>query len=160
MAKSKSKTKTKKISANSILLAVLYIVIGILFIAFRSSLLKWALTISGVLAIAYGVYLLLQKQWLNGILFIALGLVLILGGWLFIEFILLIFGIVLIIYGIKDLIFEFKKGKKSIFGIIVACLTILAGILLIVSKWVVLDWLFIIIGIVLIADGVMAFLNK
>ena len=155
--------KKKKLSTNTILLAALYILIGALFIVFRSGMLNWMLTIAGVLAIAYGVYLLLQKQWVNGIIFIAFGLLLILGGWLFLEFILLIFGIVLVVYGVKDLIIELKKSKKSVLAIVIACLTILAGIFLIVSKWTrdtVLDVMCIITGVVLIVDGVMAFLKK
>ena len=155
--------KKKKLSTNTILLAALYVIIGALFIIFRSGMLNWMLTIAGILALAYGIYLLLQKQWVNGIIFIALGILLILGGWLFLTFVLLIFGICLVVYGVKDLILALKKSKKSILAIVIACLTIVAGIFLIVSKWTrdtVLDVLCIITGVILIVDGIIAFLNK
>ena len=49
----------KKVPTNTLIMAILYIVLGILFIAFRSGMLDWALTISGILAIAYGIYLII-----------------------------------------------------------------------------------------------------
>lgn len=152
--------KNNKLSTNTLLTAILYIVIGILFIAFRSGLLGWALTVSGILAIAYGIYLIIKKDLVLGIIFVVLGILLILGGWLFVEIILIVFGVALIVYGVKGLIAAFQSKSKSIFAIVVSCLTIVAGILFVVSKWAMLDWMFIVIGVVLIVDGVMALINK
>ena len=153
--------KSKKVSSDTLILAILYIVIGILFIAFRSALLNWLLTVAGILAIAYGIYLIIKKQIVLGIIFVAVGIALILGGWLFLTIALIVLGVVLIIYGAKDLITLLQaKGKTPVFPVLVACLTILAGILLVVSKWAFLDWFFIVIGAILIVDGVLALIKK
>ena len=153
--------KSKKPSADTFVMAILYIVIGILFIAFRSALLNWMLTVTGILAIAYGIYLIVKKQIVLGIIFVAVGIALILGGWLFLTIALIVLGVVLIIYGAKDLIALLQaKGKTPVFPVLVACLTILAGILLVVSKWAFLDWFFIVIGAILIVDGVLALIKK
>ena len=152
--------KKNSLSTNTVLAAVLFILIGILFVAFRSGLLGWALTVSGILAIAYGIYLIIKKDIVLGIIVVILGVALILGGWLFLEIILIVFGIALIAYGIKGLVTALQAKSKSFFAILVSCLTIVAGILFVVSKWAILDWMFIVIGIVLIVDGVMALINK
>ena len=153
--------KRKKASSDALVMAILYIVIGILFIAFRSALLNWMLTVTGVLAIAYGIYLIVKKQLVLGIIFVAVGIALILGGWLFLEIALIVLGVVLIIYGAKDLVSLLQaKGKTPVFPVLVACLTILAGILLVVSKWAFLDWFFIVIGAILIVDGIFALIRK
>lgn len=153
--------KSKKPSTDTIIMAILYIVIGILFIAFRSALLNWMLTVTGILAIAYGIYLIVKKQLVPGIIFTVIGVVLILGGWLFLTIVLMILGVLLIIYGVKDLVELLQaKGKTPVIPVIVSCLTIIAGILLVVSKWAFLDWFFIVIGALMIVDGVLALIKK
>ncbi len=153
--------KNKKQSYDAIVMAILYIVIGILFIAFRSSLLDWMLTVSGILAIAYGIYQIIKKNLVPGIIFVVVGILLILGGWLFLEIALIIFGVLLIVYGAKELVMLLQaKGKTPIFPLLVSCLAIVAGILLVVSKWAFFDWFFIVIGVILIIDGILALIKK
>ena len=153
--------RKKQSSTDAIIMAILYIVIGILFIAFRSALLNWMLTATGILAIAYGIYLIVKKQLVLGIIFAVVGVVLILGGWLFLTIVLIILGVLLIVYGVKDLVELLQaKGKTPVIPVLVACLTIIAGILLVVSKWAFLDWFFIVIGALLIVDGVLALIKK
>ena len=106
-------------------------------------------------------YLIIKKNLVPGIIFVVVGILLILGGWLFLTIALIIFGVLLIVYGAKDLIELLQaKGKTPVFPVIVACLTIIAGILLVVSKWAFLDWFFIVIGALLIVDGILALIKK
>ncbi len=151
---------SKKLSTGTILAALLYIIIGAMFIVFRSSMLGWALTVAGILAIAYGIYLSFNKQLVLGIIFAVVGVLLIVGGWVFLNIILIVFGVLLVVYGVKGLIEALQKKKKAVFPIVVSILTIVAGILFIVSKWALVDWMFIIIGAVLIIDGILALINK
>ena len=151
---------SKKLSTGTILAALLYIIIGAMFIVFRSSMLGWALTDAGILAIAYGIYLSFNKQLVLGIIFAVVGVLLIVGGWVFLNIILIVFGVLLVVYGVKGLIEALQKKKKAVFPIVVSILTIVAGILFIVSKWALVDWMFIIIGAVLIIDGILALINK
>ncbi len=146
MAKSSSKV------TNNMVYALLYVIVGILFIVFKSGMLNWLMTIIGVVFIALGVYDIIKKKITNGIIEAAIGVVVIVGGWVFVEIVLIVFGALLIVKGATDLISLFK-GSKNVVSIIVAILTIALGVLLIVSKWVALDWMFIVIGIVFIVEG-------
>ncbi len=153
MAKSSSKV------TNNMVYALLYVIVGILFIVFKSGMLNWLMTIIGVVFIALGVYDIIKKKITNGIIEAAIGVVVIVGGWVFVEIVLIVFGALLIVKGVTDLISLFK-GSKNVVSIIVAILTIALGVLLIVSKWVALDWMFIVIGIVFIVEGAFSLLPE
>lgn len=153
MAKSSSKV------TNNVVYALLYVIVGILFIVFKSGMLNWLMTIIGVVFIALGVYDIIKKKITNGIIEAAIGVVVIVGGWVFVEIVLIVFGALLIVKGVTDLISLFK-GSKNVVSIIVAILTIALGVLLIVSKWVALDWMFIVIGIVFIVEGAFSLFSE
>ncbi len=153
MAKSSSKV------TNNMVYALLYVIVGILFIVFKSGMLNWLMTIIGVVFIALGVYDIIKKKITNGIIEAAIGVVVIVGGWVFVEIVLIVFGALLIVKGVTDLISLFK-GSKNVISIIVAILTIALGVLLIVSKWVALDWMFIVIGIVFIVEGAFSLFSE
>ena len=87
-------SSNKKVS-NSVMYAVLYILIGVLFIVFKSSMLNWLMTIAGIVFIALGIYDIIKKNMTNGIIEAVIGVVIILGGWLFVEVVLIIFGALL-----------------------------------------------------------------
>ena len=153
MAKSSSKV------TNNMVYALLYVIVGILFIVFKSGMLNWLMTIIGVVFIALGVYDIIKKKITNGIIEAAIGVVVIVGGWVFVEIVLIVFGALLIVKGATDLISLFK-GSKNVVSIIVAILTIALGVLLIVSKWVALDWMFIVIGVVFIVEGAFSLFSE
>lgn len=156
MATKKKNTKSKKVSTTTLLTALLYIVIGILFIAFKSSMLDWVMTITGILAIAYGIYLIIKRKLVLGIIFAAVGVALILGGWLFLEIVLLVLGVALVIYGAVGVIEGIQK-KRGFITILLSVLTIVVGVLFIVNKWAAVDWVFIVCGVILIIDGAIGF---
>ena len=141
---------TKKVS-NNVIAAILYILLGVLFIVFKAGMLNWLMTIVGIVFIALGVYDIIQRRLTNGIIEAVIGVV-ILGGWLFVEIVLIVLGALLVVKGASDLI-ALCKGSKDVIAIIVAALTIILGILLIVSKWAMLDWMFIVVGVVFIVEG-------
>lgn len=151
MAKSTHKVTDSMVSA------ILYVLVGILFVIFKSSMLNWLMTIIGIVFVALGIYDIIKKNLTNGIIEAVIGIVIIVGGWVFVELVLIVFGALLIVKGATDLIALFK-GSKNVVSIIVAILTIALGILLIVSKWVALDWMFIVIGVVFIVEGLFALL--
>lgn len=151
--------KSKKHVSDNVVYALLYILIGVLFIVFKNSILNWLMTIIGVVFIALGVIDILHKNLTTGIVEAVIGIVIILGGWLFVEIVLIVFGALLIVKGATDLVKQFQ-GKRNVVKIIISILTVALGILLIVSKWVVLEWFFIVIGIAFILDGAFALLQK
>ncbi len=150
---------SKKAKVNNALInAALYILVGVLLCIFRSAVLNWAMTAIGAVLIVFGVLKIVKSELVEGIVMAAIGLLIILGGWLFVDIILLILGIALAAKGILDLIKGI--GDKNTPVIVAAAIMTLIGIALIVCKWFLVDWLFIIIGGVLIIDGVLMALGK
>ncbi len=155
----------KKLTQNQLFTAIALIVIGVLFCCFRSSMLNVLLTIVGAVLIVLGGYDLYRKQWVAGAIELVLGIVIIVCGWTILELTLVILGAVFVVYGIYTLIITVGKTKSykdvnAILGLVKPILAIIFGILLIVSKWVAVDWLFIIIGVLAIIDGVLMLIKK
>ncbi len=138
--------------------ALLYVLVGILFIAFRGEALNWMLTVIGVLFLVDGVLALVRRDTIAAAVGLTIGLLVILGGWLFVQIILFIFGALLIAKGVLALLESFQN-KTSIIPLLSACGTLVVGILLIVSGGKVLDWLFIIVGVLFILDGILSVLE-
>ncbi len=154
----KEKNMSSKKSNQNLINAALYILIGVLLCIFRASVLDWAMTAIGIVLIAIGILNIVKKALAEGIIMAAIGVVVILGGWLFIDIILLILGVALLIKGVLDLVRAIEH--KSVPTIVGSVITMVVGVMLVVSKWALLDWLFIIIGAVLIVDGVLMALGK
>ena len=69
------------------------------------------------------------------------------------------FGI-FIVKGVFELLACFSFPKISIIALLSAVLTIVCGVLLIVSKWEMVDSFLIVIGVILILDGIFMFFGK
>ena len=130
--------KLKNVNKN-LVNAILYILVGILFIIFKGSVLNWLFTIVGILFIVFGVIDVLNKNLTSGV--VSIGIVLILGGWLFVEIVLIVFGVLIAVKGVIALLDAVKA--KNVANILVAVVTVAVGVMLIISKWVMLDWFFI-----------------
>lgn len=140
--------------------AILYILLGVLFVVFKSSMLNWLLTIAGIALIALGVFDIVRKNLYTGIIEAIVGIVLIVGGWVFVEIVLIVLGAALIVKGAVALVGLIQVHSKNAMAIISQILTIVVGVLLIVSKWVMLDWFFIVLGVICIVDGFFALIQK
>lgn len=149
MAKAKSSNKL-----NALLTALIFILIGVLFVIYKGTILNWIMTALGIVLIVLGAIDLSKRRTVNGVVELVLGILLIVAGWAFVAVAMICMGAILIIKGVSDLLLSSKV--KSVFGIIFSLLTIAIGVCLIVSYWVAIDWLFIAIGVVLIVDGVIA----
>lgn len=149
----------KKINPN-LTSALIYIILGVLFCIFKAGVLDWLMTIAGALFIVFGVLDLVRFATTSGIINIAIGAVILLGGWFFLEVVLLVFGILLTVKGAIALANALKALNKSAFDILFPALTIVVGIMLIASKWALMDWFFIIMGVMFVIDGVLALLGK
>ena len=144
-------------SLNSMISAVMYVVIGILFCTLRSGMLNIVMSLIGALLIAMGVInILINKNNIAGILNIAIGLLVILGGWLFIKAALITFGVMIILKGPMDLLNSLKF--KTVLGVLSAVITMVVGILVIFSNW--LDVLFLVLGVILIINGILTLVSS
>lgn len=138
--------------------AVLYMAVGVLFFIFRSGMLNVPMTVAGVAFIVAGIVSLVNKALISGVFYMIIGALVLLCGWLFVEVVLLVFGVLLFARGLLDLVASFKVN--SAFALIASALTIVAGVMLVVSKWAMLDWIFVVLGVLFFADGVMALFGK
>lgn len=157
--------KKKTLTNNQLFSAIALIVIGILFCCFRSGMLNVLFTIVGAVLIVLGAYDLFRKNWVMGAIELAFGIVIIVCGWTVLEITLLVLGIIFIIYGIYNLIVTAGKIKNfknanAWLALVKPLLLIIFGILLVVAKWVIADWIFIVIGVIAIIDGVLAIIGK
>lgn len=153
-----AKRKMKQQGNSALLTAALYLLVGILFCVFKGGVLGWLFTVVGILFLVQGVLSILAKDTVSGAISLVIGLVLLIGGWTIVEIILIVFGILMLVKGGATL-FALLNGKPSAMQLLTAAGTIIIGILLIVSRWVALDWFFIIMGLFFIVDGVISLLG-
>ncbi len=155
-----AKLKLQLTTAN-ILTCVLFVLVGILLIVLGATgLLSIMMTIAGVLFIAYGCYNVFLKNYIEGIIEIVIGAVIIICGWVIAQYVLLIFGILLIVKGAYDLITMIINKKLTTTALVVACVTIVIGILLCVAPFAIGDIICFIVGAIFIVNGVLALFGK
>ncbi len=152
MAKRRNRSLISALKSRAVLMSLLYIIVGVLFIAFRTQMLNVMMTIIGVLFIIYGVAdLLVMHNTVSGILGIAVGVVILICGSQFTTIVLIIFGVYLAIQGAINLLDSIRHN--NLLGTLFACLAIVVGIMLIIGQWFMVDWFFIVMGAVFIIDG-------
>ena len=160
MAKSKKSGLKLDLSAHNLLSCLFFAVVGILLLALRAGSLEILMTVAGVLLIILGIVdVFKDKDYLEGIVQIGIGVAIIVLGWLLVEILLLILGIVLVIKGVLDVVKNYKNGFLAILP---ALITIVVGIILIVTKWAwtIIDILCIIAGIIFLINAVLTLFGK
>lgn len=154
---SKSKFKLE-LSQNNILTCIIYALIGLMLIILQSSVLGILMTIIGVLLIVLGIVDIAKtKNLTKGIIETVAGVAIIVCGWLIADIVLLMFGILLIFKGIIEVANTYKNGFMSILSSIV---TIVIGILLVISKWTLMDTICIIAGAIFVINSILALFGK
>ena len=147
-----------KKSNSELFASLLYIIIGVLLVIFRSQTLDWAMTIAGILFVVFGILELVKKNWVGGAISLLIGIVILVLGWTVAWLVLLVLGILIAIKGIVALINELKKKKVTVLGVLFPVLTVVAGIALAFGG--ALHWLLIIGGIFLIVDGALGLIGS
>ena len=137
--------------------SLLYIIIGVLLVIFRSQTLNWAMTIAGIIFIVSGVLDLIKKNWTGGAVSLIIGIAILVLGWLATTIVLLVLGILIAVKGIVALIDVFKKSKKNALEIVFPILSIVVGLMLAFGN--ALDIMILIVGILLAIDGVIGFIG-
>ncbi|MBE6697437.1 MAG: hypothetical protein E7581_02830 [Ruminococcaceae bacterium] len=152
MAKSK-----KKSSGSSLIMSILYIIIGIVLLVCPGDAISIAMTIAGVVFIVSGILELVRKNVLGGIISLVIGIAILVLGWALAEIVLLVLGILIAIKGIIALVQALQQKKKKFLQIFFPILTIVVGILLAFGN---LTGIILIIGgILLIVSGVLGLIG-
>lgn len=139
--------KSKKNSANSsLVMSILYIVLGIILLVFPGEALNIAMTIAGIFFIVSGIIELIRKNWIGGVISLVIGVAILILGWTLIDIVMLVLGILIAVKGIIALVQAIQQKKKNVLTILFPILTILVGILLAFGN---------LTGIVLIVGGIL-----
>jgi len=147
---------TKK-SNSELFASMLYVIIGVLLIVFRSQTLEWAMTISGIVFMISGLLDLFKKNWTGGGVSLIIGLAIIILGWTATQIVLLVLGILIAVKGLVALIDALRANNKTIFEILFPILSIVVGLMLAFGN--ALDVMIIIVGILLAVDGVVGLIG-
>ena len=132
--------------------SLLYIIIGVLLMIFRTQTLGWAMTIAGIIFIVSGALDLIKKNWVGGAVSLIIGIAILVLGWTAAKIVLLVLGILIAIKGILALIGVLKKANKNALEIVFPILSIVVGLMLAFGNG--LDVMIIIVGALLTIDGV------
>ena len=147
-----------KKSNSELFSSLLYIIIGVLLVIFRSQTLGWAMTIAGIVFIVSGILDLVKKNWAGGAVSLIIGIAILILGWAAAQIVLLVLGILIAIKGIVALINVLKRKNKGILEILFPILSIVVGLMLAFGN--ALDIMIIIVGVLLIVDGVIGLLGS
>ena len=147
---------TKK-SNSELFSSILYIIIGILLVIFRSETLNWAMTIAGIVFLISGILDLVKKNWAGGAVSLIIGLAVLILGWAATQIVLLVLGILIAVKGIVALINVLKKGAGNVLEVIYPIISVVVGLMLAFGN--ALDILILICGIFLIVDGVLGLIG-
>ncbi len=153
-----AKKAKKSLTANNLLNALLYVLIGVLMCVFKAGLLEWLMTGIGIVLMVTGILKAVKKYPVEGILTAAVGLLILIGGWQFVDIMLLVLGVILVAKGLIDLIRAVRRNNLA--ATVAAIITTTVGVALIISKWALLDWVFIVLGVILIVDGLLCAIGK
>lgn len=138
--------------------SLLYIIIGILLVIFRSETLGWAMTIAGIFFVISGALDLIKKNWTGGAVSLIIGIAILVLGWVATKIVLLVLGILIAIKGIVALIDVFKKSQKNALEIVFPILTVVVGLMLAFGSG--LDIMIIIVGVLLAIDGAIGLIGS
>ena len=153
--------KKLTLSSDKLIEGALTILLGILFLILQGEVIKVAMTILGVVLIVMAVLDLLDHQTFPAIVKAVFGVVVLIFGWALTTAALYILAAVLLIWGIYELYAKLKihlKGNSvglTVTLYIAPILNIVLGLLLLFNQSGTVAWIFIVVGVLLIIDGVM-----
>ena len=141
-------TKSEKLIS-----AILTILVGVLFIAFKAGVVGWAMTVFGVVLIVGGVLNLVDHIVPPAVVKIVMGVVVIVFGWTLMSAVLYVFAAVLLIYGILQ-IYDLVVNKiKNVWGYLSPVFLVVIAVCLLFNQGGTINWVFVVSGIFLIIEG-------
>ena len=138
--------------ATALVYALLYILLGILFCIFRGAVAVWCVYVIGALLIVQGVLDMVHRRLIQGILEAAVGVLAIVFAATITKWAVMILGVLLLLWAILRL---FDSSRKSLLALLTLVGAGVVGVLMIVNAFAALSWFFLVIGILLIVEGVL-----
>ena len=138
--------------------SLLYIIIGVILVIFRSETLGWAMTIAGVFFVICGIIDLVKSNWAGGAVSLIIGIAILVLGWAATKIVLLVLGILITVKSIVLLVSVLKVKKKNALDIVFPIISAVVGIMLAFGNG--LDIMIIIVGVLLAIDGVIGLVGS
>ena len=138
--------------------SLLYILIGVLLVIFKSETIGWAMTIAGIFFIVSGALDLIKQNWAGGAVSLIIGIAILVLGWVAAQIVLLVLGIMIAVKGIVALLNALKKKGANALEIVFPILTVVIGVMLAFGNG--LDVMILIAGCLLAIDGVLGLIGS
>ena len=131
--------------------ALLYIILGVLLVVFRSQTLGWAMTIAGIVFVVSGIVDITKQHWTGGAASLIIGIAVLVLGWTAAQIVLLVLGVLIAVKGVIALIGALKNVRNAL-DLLFPVLNIVVGLMLAFGN--ALDIMIVVVGVLLIVDGV------
>lgn len=145
-------SKKSKQVANALIYALIYIVVGILFCIYRGAVARWCVIGIGILLIVQGVLDMTNRRLVQGILEAAVGVLAIVFAAAIAKYAIIVLGVILLLWAVLRLFDNSRKTALTLLYIVGAGVL---GVLMIVSYYKVASWFFLVLGILLIVEGIL-----
>ena len=136
--------------------SLLYVIVGILLIVFRSQTLGWAMTIAGAFFLISGIIDLIKGNTAGGAVSLIIGIAILVLGWTAAKIVLLVLGVLIAVKGVIALLGAVNRSKTNFFRILFPILSIICGLMLAFGNG--LDIIIVVAGAILVADGFLGLL--
>jgi len=137
-----------------LIIAILTVVLGILFIAYKGAIVSIAMTVFGVALLALAIVDFINKDTINAIIKAVAGVLVIVFGWLLVSVSLYIMAVLLIIFGGYKLYLLINDKVKDALEFVAPALFTIIGLCLLFNQGGTVAWVFVVCGIALIIQGV------
>lgn len=145
----------------SLISALISIVLGFMLIIMKGEVISIALTVLGIAVLISAIVDFISKMTNSAIVKAVIGVCIFVFGWLFVNLALYIFAAAIIIIGLLQ-IFNVNKlcpvnltVKEKTLIYIKPTVTVLAGACLLFNQGGAIAWTFVVTGILLIVDGIL-----
>ena len=143
---------------NKLFRALMYIVLGALFIILKGEVISIAMTAVAFYLIVTGILALSKKMTNTGVIYLVCGLIVLFFGWVFVSVAVYVIAALLLIYGILQLINVSKLKIKGFKKYLEPILNIVIGLCFLLNLGNTINWIFYVLGILFIVEGILTLL--
>lgn len=144
-----------------IISAVFSMLIGVMLVVMKGQVVSIAITVFAAIVLISAVIDLINKLVNSAIIKAVIGVCLLIFGWVFVSVALYFLAAGIIIMGLLRIVNMHKvlpedmTHEQKLFAYIRPAITVLAGVCLLFNQGGAVDWVFILTGVLLVAEGVL-----
>ncbi len=144
-----------------IISAVFSMLIGVMLVVMKGQVVSIAITVFAIIVLISAVIDLINKLVNSTIVKGVVGVCILIFGWVFVSVALYLLAAAIIIMGLLRIVNMHKilpeemDHREKIFAYIRPAITVLAGICLLFNQGGAVNWVFILTGVLLVAEGVL-----